>query len=180
MGNGADVVQSCAKPYKSGRSLSAVSEGASESALRVTSEANASLKTSTMRPTIIPVVFAAALLFEGCCAGLPLGKSEDGSFEQEALASLLADDRQESNFADVEPAAGGKTRTQRVIVVADPGMWRDLRALHGGLSLLQKRAEDHDQVVDHRGASQDLNIPILRRDTMRCMVGRVYRPCWEV
>lgn len=133
-----------------------------------------------MRPTITLAVFAAALLFEGCLAALPLGKSEDGSFEQEALASLLADDGQEGNFADAEPAAGGKARAQRVIVVADPGMWRDLRALHGGLSLLQKRAEDNNQVADHRGASQDLNIPILRRDTMRCMVGRVYRPCWEV
>lgn len=131
-----------------------------------------------MRPTIVPVVvvFAAALLFQGCLAALPMAKSEDGgSLEQEALASLLADDGQESNFAD-----GDKTRTQRVIVVADPGMWRDLRALHGGMSLLQKRTEDTNQVVDHRGASQDLNFPILRRDTMRCMVGRVYRPCWEV
>lgn len=133
-----------------------------------------------MRPTIIPVVLATALIFEGCLAGLPIGKNEDSSFEQEALASLLADDGQESNFADMEPAAGGKTRTQKVIVVADPAMWRDLRALHSGLSLLQKRTDDNSQVVDHRGASQDLNIPILRRDTMRCMVGRVYRPCWEV
>lgn len=132
-----------------------------------------------MRATILPVVFATALLIEGCLAGLAFGKSEDSSFEQEALASLLTDDGQES-FADMEPAPGGKTRTQRVIVVADPSMWRDLRALHSGLSLLQKRADENNQVLEHRGTSQDLSIPILRRDTMRCMVGRVYRPCWEV
>lgn len=133
-----------------------------------------------MRQTIITVIFAAALLFEGYAVGLPMGKTEDSSLEQDTFASLLSDNGLENNFADAELAVAGKTRGPRVIVVADPGMWRDLRALHNGLSLFQKRAEDSNQVVDHRGTSQDLNIPILRRDTMRCMVGRVYRPCWEV
>lgn len=135
-----------------------------------------------MRQSIMPVIFAAALLFE-CFAlsvALPMGKTEDSSLEQDTLTSLLSDDGIENGLGEADLAAAGRSRGQRVIVVADPSMWRDLRALHNGLSLYQKRADDNNQVVEHRGASQDLSIPILRRDTMRCMVGRVYRPCWEV
>lgn len=139
-----------------------------------------SLKIVTMRQTIMTIMFAAALLFECYAVGLPMGKTEDSPLEQDTFASLLSDDGLENNFADAELAIAGKTRGPRVIIVGDPGVWRDLRALHNGLSLFQKRAEDNNQVVDHRGTGQDLNIPILRRDTMRCMVGRVYRPCWEV
>lgn len=131
-----------------------------------------------MRQSLMPVIFAAALLFE-CYAlsvALPMGKTEDGSLEQDTFASLLTDEVAENSLAD----AAGKTGGPRVIVVADPNLWRDLRALHNGLSLYKRRADDDSQVIEHRGAGQDLSIPILRRDTMRCMVGRVYRPCWEV
>lgn len=125
------------------------------------------------------VIFAAALLFE-CYAlsmALPMGKTEDTSLEQDTFASLLSQEGTENSFVDTDLAAVGKTRGPRVIVVADPSLWRDLRVLHNGLSL-KRRAEDNNQLT--REAGQDLNIPILRRDTMRCMVGRVYRPCWEV
>lgn len=141
-----------------------------------------SWKIFTMRQSIMPVIFATALLFE-CYAlsvALPMGKTEDSSLEQDTFTSLLSDEGIENTFGDADLAAAGKTRGPRVIVVADPNLWRDLRALHSGLSLYQKRADDNNQVIEHRGGSQDLSIPILRRDTMRCMVGRVYRPCWEV
>ena len=135
-----------------------------------------------MRQSLMPVIFAAALLFE--CYALsvasPMGRADEGSLEQDTLASLLSDEASENGFGDAELATAGKTRGPRVIVIADPSLWRDLRALHGGLSLLKRRADDNSQVIEHRDAGQDLNIPILRRDTMRCMVGRVYRPCWEV
>ena len=134
-----------------------------------------------MRQSLMPVIFAAALLFEcyTLSVALPMGKTED-SLEQDTFNSLLNDEMTENSPADADLATVGKTRGQRVIVVADPSLWRDLRALHSGLSLYKRRADDLSQVVDHRDASQDLSIPILRRDTMRCMVGRVYRPCWEV
>ncbi|XP_039634870.1 pro-melanin-concentrating hormone, like [Perca fluviatilis] len=135
-----------------------------------------------MRQSLMSVVFAAALLIE--CYALsvasPVGKTDDGSLEQDTFASLLSDDATENGLGDADPAAAGKTRRQRVIVIADPSLWRDLRVLHSGVSLYKRRADDNSQVIEQRDAGQDLNIPILRRDTMRCMVGRVYRPCWEV
>uniref|UniRef100_A0A3Q3WTB6 Uncharacterized protein n=1 Tax=Mola mola TaxID=94237 RepID=A0A3Q3WTB6_MOLML len=131
-----------------------------------------------MRQSIMSVIFAVALLFEcyAPSAALPMGKTEDSSFEQDTFTSLLSDMVQETSLDDADLATAGKTRGQRVIVTANPSL---LRALHNGLSLYQKRA-DGNQAIEHRGTNQDLNIPILRRDTMRCMVGRVYRPCWNV
>ena len=105
-----------------------------------------------------------------------MDKTEDSSLEQDTFTSLLNDVAQEASLDDADLATEGKTRGQRVIVVASPSL---LRALHNGLSLYQKRA-DSNQAIEHKGTNQDLNIPILRRDTMRCMVGRVYRPCWNV
>uniref|UniRef100_UPI0037E817DC pro-melanin-concentrating hormone, like n=1 Tax=Semicossyphus pulcher TaxID=241346 RepID=UPI0037E817DC len=135
-----------------------------------------------MRPSVMPVIFAAALIFEcyALSAALPMAKSEDSSLEQDAFPSLLSDEVTENSLGDADLAAGGQTRGQRVIIIADPSIWRDLRVLHSGLPLYKRRADDNSQVLEHRGTSQDLSVPILRRDTMRCMVGRVYRPCWEV
>ncbi|XP_034752968.1 pro-melanin-concentrating hormone, like [Etheostoma cragini] len=135
-----------------------------------------------MRQSLMSVIFAAALLIE-CYAlsvALPMGKTTDNSLEQDTFASLLSDDATENGLSDADLPAVGKTRKQRVIVIADPSLWRDLRVLHGGLSLYKRRSDDNSQVIEQKDAGQDLNIPILRRDTMRCMVGRVYRPCWEV
>ncbi|XP_028458176.1 pro-melanin-concentrating hormone, like [Perca flavescens] len=134
-----------------------------------------------MRQSLMSVVFAAALLIE--CYALsvasPVGKTDDGSLERDTFASLLSDDATENGLGDADPATS-RTRRQRVIVIADPSLWRDLRVLHSGVSLYKRRADDNSQVIEQRDDGQDLNIPILRRDTMRCMVGRVYRPCWEV
>lgn len=109
-----------------------------------------------------------------------MGKTEESTLEQDNFATLLSDDVTENSFNDADLVAAGKARGPRVIVVADPSLWRDLRTLNNGLSLYKRRTDDNSQVIEHRGPSQDVSIPILRRDTMRCMVGRVYRPCWEV
>lgn len=124
-----------------------------------------------MKQWLTSLIFAAALLLECCalCAAVPMGKSDDGSFEQETLASLLSEEMVETNPSEVE--LSGKARAPKVIVVADPSLWRDLRTLRAETGLFKRKAEEE---------RQDINIPILRRDTMRCMVGRVYRPCWEV
>ncbi|XP_071322315.1 pro-melanin-concentrating hormone, like [Trachinotus anak] len=135
-----------------------------------------------MRQSLMSVIFAAALLFK-CYAltgALPMAKTEDSSLEQDTFASLLSDDATETGLSDADLGTAGKTRGPRVIVVADPSLWRDLRVLHNGLPLYKRRADNNDQAVEHVNAGQGQSIPILRRDNMRCMVGRVYRPCWEV
>lgn len=128
------------------------------------------------------VMFAAALLFK-CYAlsgALPMAKTEEGSLVQDTFSSLLSDEVTENSLRDADLSSTGNTRGQRVIVVADPSLWRDLRVLHNGLSLYKRTADYNSQAIEHGDAGQDLSIPILRRDNMRCMVGRVYRPCWEV
>ncbi|KAM9841180.1 pro-melanin-concentrating hormone, like [Aulostomus maculatus] len=132
-----------------------------------------------MRQSLLSLAFAAALLLEcyALSAASPVGKTEDSSLEQDTFISLPSDEETENSLGDTDLIAAGKTRGQRVIVVADPRLLRDLRVLHNGLSLFKRRADDN---MDQRDASPELNIPMLRRDTMRCMVGRVYRPCWEV
>lgn len=123
------------------------------------------------------IIFAAALLFEcySMSVALPMGKAEDISLEQDAFTSLLNEEGIESTLDEADVAGASKPRGQRVIVVASPGLWR---ALHNGL--YQKRSDSSNQATSHTDAIQELSIPILRRDAMKCMVGRVYRPCWEV
>ncbi|XP_030004520.1 pro-melanin-concentrating hormone, like [Sphaeramia orbicularis] len=127
-----------------------------------------------MRQSLMCFIFAAALLFEcyALSAAVPMGRTEENSVEQDAFTSLLSEETAENSFSDADVAS--RSRGPRVIVVADQSMWKELRSLHGGQPLYKRRADD----TEHR--DQDLSIPILRRDTMRCMVGRVYRPCWEV
>ncbi|XP_076016120.1 pro-melanin-concentrating hormone, like [Genypterus blacodes] len=125
-----------------------------------------------MRQSLMSVIFASALFFQ-CCAlsvALPMSKTDDGSFEQDPFSSILSEETAENIQADADPSKG---QGPKVVVLADPSLWRDLRALRGGMNLYKRRAID-------KSLNQDPNIPILRRDTMRCMVGRVYRPCWEV
>nr|XP_020470798.1 pro-MCH-like [Monopterus albus] len=135
-----------------------------------------------MRRSLMSVIVAVALLFDcdALSVSLPLGKPEDSSLEQDTFVSLLSDEATENGLRDADVATMTKTPGPRVIIVAEPSLRRDLRVMHNGLSFSKRRADDNSQVTEHRDASQDLNIPILRRDTMRCMVGRVYRPCWEV
>ncbi|KAK7895417.1 hypothetical protein WMY93_020742 [Mugilogobius chulae] len=137
-----------------------------------TSEAKDPRQTEEMKVWWSSCVLVAALILECCtvsAAAVPMSKGDDGSLEQDTLASLLSDDMSEANPSEVEVSS--KARPPRVIVVGDSSLWQGLRALHSGTGLFKRRAEEEHQ---------DLNIPILRRDTMRCMVGRVYRPCWEV
>lgn len=130
-----------------------------------------------MRQSVMAVIFAAALLFEcySLSVAFPMSKTEDNSLEQDAFTSLLSEEGMDNSLDEADPAGASKPRGQRVIIVASPSLWR---MLHNGL--YQKRSSDSNQVGAHKDAIQDLSIPILRRDAMKCMVGRVYRPCWEV
>nr|XP_061837048.1 pro-MCH-like [Nerophis lumbriciformis] len=134
-----------------------------------------------MRQSLMSVILAAAILLQSSSSSSsPTGLVEDGSLEQDAFASLMSEEGAEKSRGEADPAEDGKARGSRVIVVADPSLWRELQVLRNGMSLYKRRADDQSQTGEHRTANQDLSFPILRRDTMRCMVGRVYRPCWEV
>ncbi|XP_032426267.1 pro-melanin-concentrating hormone, like [Xiphophorus hellerii] len=132
-----------------------------------------------MRRSLLSVTFAAALFLN--CNAIPMGKTEDGSLEQEVFASILNDEAMEGVLGDADLASAARARASKVIVIAaDPMIWRDLKVLQNGMSVYKRRADDSNQGGEHGDGGQQLSIPILRRDNMRCMVGRVYRPCWEV
>ncbi|KAM6902587.1 pro-melanin-concentrating hormone, like [Xenentodon cancila] len=136
-----------------------------------------------MRQSLMSIIYIVALLLEcyALSSALPMGNPEDRSLEQEAFTSLLTDEATENSLNDADLATVTKNRVPRVIIVAaDPSLWRDLRVLHNGLSAYKRTADDNSQGSEYKDIGQQLSIPILRRDTMRCMVGRVYRPCWEV
>ncbi|XP_068609091.1 pro-melanin-concentrating hormone, like [Brachionichthys hirsutus] len=135
-----------------------------------------------MRQSLMPIVFTAALLLacHGPSAALPMGNTEDSSLEQDAVTSMMSEELTDSILSDADLSTAGKARGKKVIVVGNLSLWRNLRALNDGLSFLKRRADDHTKAIEKISAEQDLSVPILRRDTMRCMVGRVYRPCWEV
>ncbi|XP_054613291.1 pro-melanin-concentrating hormone, like [Dunckerocampus dactyliophorus] len=132
-----------------------------------------------MRQSLMSVILAAALLLHSSSAS-PVGLAEDSSLEQDTFTSLLSEEVTDNGRGETGPVTDGKTRGSKVIVVADPSLWRELQVLRNVMPLYKRRADDSSQTSEHRNAGQDLNLPILRRDTMRCMVGRVYRPCWEV
>ncbi|XP_029372155.1 pro-melanin-concentrating hormone, like [Echeneis naucrates] len=135
-----------------------------------------------MRQSLMPVIFATALLFKSyvLSGALPVAETEDNSLEQDTLASLLSDKVTETGISDADLGRVEETRGPRVIVVADPSLWWDLRVMHNRDPLHKRRADYNDQIPEQINAGRDQSIPILRRDSMRCMVGRVYRPCWEV
>ncbi|XP_046906984.1 pro-melanin-concentrating hormone, like [Hypomesus transpacificus] len=117
-----------------------------------------------MRPSVLSVLLAVALLSE-CfppSGSTPLSKAEDSGLEPDAL---LADDPSE------DLAHLGSTR---IIVVGDAGLWRGMRGLDR-LPLYRQSVLERREGKD----AQDTGVSVYRRDTMRCMVGRVYRPCWE-
>ncbi|CAG5867172.1 unnamed protein product [Menidia menidia] len=136
-----------------------------------------------MRRSLLSIAFGVALLSEcyAPSAASPMGMAEDGPLGQEAFTSLLNDQAAENGLGDADLATVTKSRLPRVIVIAaDPTIWRDLQVLRNGLSTYKRTADENSQATEQSDVGQHLSIPILRRNTMRCMVGRVYRPCWEV
>ncbi|KAG7263778.1 hypothetical protein CRUP_034856 [Coryphaenoides rupestris] len=162
--------------------------------------------TTVIATAMLSVLFAAALFFQcyaSPAAAIPRSKSDAAgvfSTEQEALSSLLlAEDP-----AAVEPSmgvAGDDDRQRRsgegprvIVMLADAAMLRSLRELDRGLSLYKQhpqRARGEwgslptlDRRVEQQqgpglGLGPEPSLGLLKRDTMRCMVGRVYRPCWD-
>ncbi|XP_010876172.1 pro-melanin-concentrating hormone, like [Esox lucius] len=132
-----------------------------------------------MRNSVLSLFFAVALFLE-CSTpstAIPMSKTEDPDSDQDTLDSLLNEEVAENSLDSVR---GGSSK---IIVLADSGM---LKNLNRGLPFYKFRAaatgSERALTLDRRNVGQDLSpyISVVRRDTMRCMVGRVYRPCWEV
>ncbi|CAL8320948.1 unnamed protein product [Lota lota] len=144
-----------------------------------------------MRQSVMmPALFATALIFQ-CYASadaVPMSKSDDGdsSLEQDTLSSLLLGEEatEQSMAGDDPPIAVGRTGGPRVIVMmADPAVLKNLRALSfykQQQQQQQRRAGDNGLMMERRERLLGLEpgMALRKRDTMRCMVGRVYRPCW--
>ncbi|KAM4634676.1 pro-melanin-concentrating hormone, like [Polymixia lowei] len=135
-----------------------------------------------MRQSVMSILFAAALFFEcyTLSVAIPMSKIEDGSLEQDAFGSLLSEEAAENNLGGEDLAVMSKTGGPKMIVVADASLWKNLQMLDRGLLHYKQRAGEKSMTLDRREAGQDPSIAIIKKDTMRCMVGRVYRPCWEV
>ncbi|XP_056602737.1 pro-melanin-concentrating hormone, like [Triplophysa dalaica] len=124
-----------------------------------------------MKLSLATILMTIALLSEcySRSAALPMTKADEMETDQQGLSESFEEN-------DLRSGPGGS----KIIVVADSNLLRMLKSLDRGaphLSLLENMLS-----TERRDTSSDQSpgIAIIRRDTMRCMVGRVYRPCWEV
>ncbi|KAG9353644.1 hypothetical protein JZ751_011766 [Albula glossodonta] len=135
------------------------------------------------------VLFITALLSEFYVnsAAMPATtKTEEASSEQDVLVPFLNDEAAENSvmFGGSKPSIRGNSK----IIIVDTGVWKGAGGLTRRLSLYKFQDLEAGQLphntltMERRDTNQDLNsdITIASRDTKRCMVGRVYRPCWEV
>nr|XP_019960507.1 PREDICTED: pro-MCH 2-like [Paralichthys olivaceus] len=119
----------------------------------------------------------------------PATKVEDGEIEQDGLSALLGDDPI-NEHAMVPPAYRGRLMldnsirdedgNRKIIIVSD--MRQRGRGTRGLNSVLTRSLPLlADQKLSR--APAEYSFKIDRRDTdfnmLRCMIGRVYRPCWE-
>ncbi|XP_073697464.1 pro-melanin-concentrating hormone, like [Garra rufa] len=122
-----------------------------------------------MKLSVGTILITVALLSE-CyfrTAAIPMTKAEDTEPDLQSLNESL-----EENALRSAPG------NSRIIVVADSNLLRTLTSLNRGVPRLPESLLS----TERRDVGTDLSpsIAIIKRDTMRCMVGRVYRPCWEV
>ncbi|XP_026778252.3 pro-melanin-concentrating hormone, like [Pangasianodon hypophthalmus] len=119
-----------------------------------------------MKLTVFSLLFAIAFLSDSSIKSeaLPLDNIEDIDLIQDSTGEGLA-----------ENTVGSGPGISKIIRVADIDLLRMLKAL-------ERNMPERILSPDRRDGSPDLgpSISIIRRDTKRCMVGRVYRPCWEV
>ncbi|XP_059405069.1 pro-MCH 1-like [Carassius carassius] len=124
-----------------------------------------------MKISVGTVLITVSLLSE-CyfrTAAIPMAKAEDTEPDLQGLSESL-----EENSLGYVPG------NSRIIVVANSNLLRTLTSLNRGLPHLSP--PESLLSTERRDVGTDLSpsIAIIKRDTMRCMVGRVYRPCWEV
>ncbi|KAM9824671.1 pro-MCH [Neosynchiropus ocellatus] len=113
---------------------------------------------------------------------MPMDKVEDSIAENNGLGSLLGDDPGDETVESRNLALerNGEKRP-RIIVISD------MRLNGHSVPVLTAASTRGLPLVTERRVSRlpaDNHLKIERRDTdldvLRCMIGRVYRPCWEV
>ncbi|KAI7791915.1 pro-MCH precursor [Triplophysa rosa] len=141
------------------------------------------------------VIFAFALFLEFTAyssLALPKGITDQESTVQDRLISMPDDGREEGtgllSFRRY-PIIEGRLEdgTKRIFILADTGIkgspGRETN-LAFPKSFPALRGLDHSvdgfSMRDDRRSADDV-IPVGRRDVdiLRCMIGRVYRPCWQ-
>lgn len=120
----------------------------------------------------VGTVLITVALFSECyfrTTAIPMTKADETEPDLQGLSESL-----EENSLRSSPG------NSRIIVVADSNLLRTLMSLNKGVPHLS--LPENLLSTERRDVNSDLSpsIAIIRRDTMRCMVGRVYRPCWEV
>ncbi|KAF4114647.1 pro-MCH [Onychostoma macrolepis] len=144
------------------------------------------------------VFFALVLLVELTTA-LPKVKMDEERTDQDRLVSIIGeDDVSETGPGQVtfrrHPIIEGRLMdedgTKRIFILADTGIKGSVgRETNPAFSrtfpvLPPPRGTDHAldgfNMRDERHSIDDV-IPVGRRDIdmLRCMIGRVYRPCWQ-
>ncbi|CAG5927380.1 unnamed protein product [Menidia menidia] len=119
---------------------------------------------------------------------MPSTKADDGAAEQDSVDSILAD-VPVSELAAVPQVYrrtlaldtnGRDDGTPKIVVLlSDPRLkGQSVRGLSSAL------ARNHPLLTDRSLSSPGVSsLKVDRRDTdldmLRCMIGRVYRPCWE-
>uniref|UniRef100_A0A8C9R0Y9 Melanin-concentrating hormone n=1 Tax=Scleropages formosus TaxID=113540 RepID=A0A8C9R0Y9_SCLFO len=106
--------------------------------------------------------------------------------ESYRVSSAVSASKAEDTTLDGD--APSREGSSRIIILADSGLWRGPKMPTRSLPLLRHwdleaaAAPGNVLAIERRDTNEDVasKVPIGRRDTMRCMVGRVYRPCWEV
>lgn len=135
---------------------------------RINSRSTTTEAKSILRMKLIAfsVLFAVTFLSDGKVKSEahPLANIENLDLIQDSTGDSLA-----------ENTVGSGPGVSKLIVVADVDLLKTLKALERNVP---------ERILSPEGSdgSSDLGprISIIRRDTKRCMVGRVYRPCWEV
>ncbi|XP_043093484.1 pro-MCH [Puntigrus tetrazona] len=142
------------------------------------------------------VVFALALLVELTTA-LPKLRLDEERTDQDRLVSIAGED----DASEIEPGhltfrghpiiegrLVDEDGTKRIFILGDTGIKGSLEreanlAFSRTFPVLPRgmdHAPDGYNMRDERRSTDDV-IPVGRRDIdmLRCMIGRVYRPCWQ-
>ncbi|XP_057179436.1 pro-MCH [Triplophysa rosa] len=162
-------------------------------ALTVSKKANLLSSLSIMASYTVIFAFALFLEFTAYSSlALPKGITDQESTVQDRLISMPDDGREEGtgllSFRRY-PIIEGRLEdgTKRIFILADTGIkgspGRETN-LAFPKSFPALRGLDHSvdgfSMRDDRRSADDV-IPVGRRDVdiLRCMIGRVYRPCWQ-
>uniref|UniRef100_UPI0037E8F507 pro-MCH n=1 Tax=Semicossyphus pulcher TaxID=241346 RepID=UPI0037E8F507 len=118
-------------------------------------------------------------------AAMPATKAEDGVAEQDGLSLVLEDGPLTEPAVYRRSVLDSNVRDEdgspKIVIISDMRLkGHSMRGLNPvftrSLPLLADQSLSHNQV----GESLKTDRRNTDLDMLRCMIGRVYRPCWEV